>query len=208
RTTPPPPPPAAPPAAPGQPARPVAGDATGWSMEERLYNQVWGMFEDYARTTAAYRSAVDFADTRMERELDEALADPRSRMSGQADSAREAARAKHTQLVDQAREVLDRDLAQLIAESDIVEPALPPSYAGWGSPVWHAYRVPEELPMALRLGDLRLPENELLRIPMLVRLPLERGLWIDSGAACRCLARSCRSHSLCCRAAASAWRCC
>ena len=151
-------------------------------MEERLYNQVWGMFEDYARTTAAYRSAVDFADTRMERELDEALADPRSRMSGQADSAREAARAKHTQLVDQAREVLDRDLAQLVAESDVVEPALPPSYAGWDSPVWHAYRVPDELPMALRLGDLRLPESELLRIPMLVRLPLERGLWIDSGA--------------------------
>ncbi|WP_416967294.1 TerD family protein [Streptomyces sp. 4F14] len=183
RTTPPPPPPAAPPASPGQPARPVAGDATGWSMEERLYNQVWGMFEDYARTTAAYRSAVDFADTRMERELDEALADPRARMGGQADAAREAARAKHTQLMDQAREVLDRDLAQLVAESDVVEPALPPSYAGWDNPVWHAYRVPEELPMALRLGDLRLPESERLRIPMLVRLPLERGLWIDSGAS-------------------------
>ncbi|MFM9611340.1 export associated protein [Streptomyces sp. V2] len=182
RTTPPPPPPAAPPASPGQPARPVAGDATGWSMEERLYNQVWGMFEDYARTTAAYRSAVDFADARMERELDEALADPRARMGGQADAAREAARAKHTQLMDQAREALDRDLAQLVAESEVVEPALPPSYAAWDNPVWHAYRVPEEPPMALRLGDLRLPESERLRIPMLVRLPLERGLWIDSGA--------------------------
>ncbi|QNP73343.1 TerD family protein [Streptomyces roseirectus] len=182
RTTPPPPPPTAPPAAPGQPARPVAGDATGWSMEERLYNQVWGMFEDLARTTAAYRSAVDFADTRMERELDQALADPRTRISGQADRAREAARAKHTQLVDQAREALDRDLAQLAAESDVVEPALPAAYAGWDNPVWHAYRVPEEPPMAVRLGDVRLPESDRLRIPMLVRLPLERGLWIDSGA--------------------------
>ena len=36
--------------------------------------------------------------------------------------------------------------------------------------------------MALRLGDLHLPESADLRIPMLVRLPLERGLWIDSGA--------------------------
>lgn len=35
--------------------------------------------------------------------------------------------------------------------------------------------------MALRVGDLRLPERPELRIPMLVRLPLERGLWIDSG---------------------------
>ncbi|MFD7201684.1 TerD family protein [Streptomyces sp. NPDC059893] len=175
--------PTAAPAEPGQPAVPVAGDATGWSMDERLYNQVWGMFEDLARCVAAYRSAVDFADSRMEQELDRALSDPRSRIGGQGDAAREAARAKHGQLVDRAREVLDRDLAQLAAESTVVEPALPPAYAGWDNPVWHAYRSPMEIPMALRLGDLQLPESRSvgLRIPMLVRLPLERGMWIDSG---------------------------
>ncbi|WP_432189122.1 TerD family protein [Streptomyces sp. Tue6028] len=178
---PPPPPPTAPPAEPGRPAQPVAGDATGWSMDERLYNQVWGMFEDLARTTAAYRSAVDFADSRMEKELDQVLSDPRSRIGGQGDAAREAARARHAQLVDQAREALDRDLAQLVAESEVVEPALPPAYARWDNPVWHGYRVPMEIPMALRLGDLSLPESERLSIPMLLRLPLERGLWIDSG---------------------------
>ncbi|CAM5676545.1 TerD family protein [Streptomyces purpurascens] len=177
----PPPPPTAPPAAPGQPAQPVAGDATGWSMEERLYNQVWGMFEDLARTTAAYRSAVDFAESRMDKELEQVLSDPRSRIGGQGDAAREAARARHAQLVDQAREALDRDIAQLTAEADVVEPALPPAYARWDNPVWHGYRVPMEIPMALRLGDLHLPEADRIRIPMLVRLPLERGLWIDSG---------------------------
>ncbi|MFI9561974.1 TerD family protein [Streptomyces rishiriensis] len=178
---PPPPPPSAPPAPPGQPARPVAGDATGWSMEERLYNQVWGMFEDLARTTAAYRSAVDFADARMEKELDQVLSDPRSRIGGQGDVAREAAQSKRMQLVDQAREALERDLVQLGAEADVVEPALPAAFARWDNPVWHAYRAPMEMPMALRLGDLCLPESDPLRIPMLVRLPLERGLWIDSG---------------------------
>lgn len=178
---PPPPPLTAPPAQPGQPAQPVAGDATGWSMEERLYNQVWGMFEDLARTTAAYRSAVDFAESRMEKELDQVLSDPRSRIGGQGDAAREAAQAKHSQLVNQARATLDRDLAQLSAESQVVEPALPPAYARWDNPVWHGYRVPMEIPMALRLGELHLPESAELRIPMLVRLPLERGLWIDSG---------------------------
>ncbi|MET9506254.1 TerD family protein [Streptomyces sp. NPDC006622] len=181
RNTAPPPPPPAPPAEPGRPAQPVAGDATGWSMEERLYNQVWGMFEDLARSTAAYRSAVDFADTRMGRELDEVLSDPRSRIGGQGDAAREAAHAKHAQLVDQARQVLDRDLAQLAAEADVVEPALPPAFARWDNPAWHAYRVPMEMPMALRLGDLHLPESDRLRVPMLIRLPLERGLWVDSG---------------------------
>ncbi|MEV0742016.1 TerD family protein [Streptomyces sp. NPDC050549] len=178
---PPSPAPTAPPAPPGQAAQPVAGDATGWSMEERLYNQVWGMFEDLARTMAAYRSAVDFADSRMEKELDQALSDPRSRIGGQGDAAREAAQAKHAQLVDQARAALDRDLAQLAAESDVVEPALPLAFAGWDNPVWHGYRVPMEIPMALRLGALHLPESPDLRIPMLVRLPLERGMWIDSG---------------------------
>ncbi|WP_406363792.1 TerD family protein [Streptomyces sp. NBC_01579] len=180
-TAPPPPPPTAPPAEPGRPAQPVAGDATGWSMEERLYNQVWGMFEDLARTTAAYRSAVDFAESRMDQELDRALSDPRNRIGGAGDRAREEARAKRDQLTDRAREALDRDLAQLAAESAVVEPALPAAFAGWDNPVWHAYRVPMEIPMALRIGDLHLPENPDLRIPLLVRLPLERGIWVDSG---------------------------
>ncbi|MFF0285757.1 TerD family protein [Streptomyces sp. NPDC005262] len=180
-TAPPPPPPTAPPAEPGRPAQPVAGDATGWSMEERLYNQVWGMFEDLARTTAAYRSAVDFAESRMDQELDRALSDPRNRIGGAGDRARQEARAKRDQLTDRAREALDRDLAQLAAESAVVEPALPAAFAAWDNPVWHAYRVPMEIPMALRIGDLHLPENPGLHIPLLVRLPLERGIWVDSG---------------------------
>ncbi|MFG2623510.1 TerD family protein [Streptomyces sp. NPDC048473] len=180
-SAPPPPPPTAPPAEPGRPAEPVAGDATGWSMEERLYNQIWGMFEDLARTTAAYRSAVDFAESRMDQELDRTLSDPRNRIGGAGDRAREQARAKRDELTARAREVLDRDLAQLAAESAVVEPALPAAYAGWDNPVWHAYRVPMEIPMALRIGDLHLPESPDLRIPLLVRLPLERGIWVDSG---------------------------
>ncbi|WP_406248201.1 TerD family protein [Streptomyces anulatus] len=178
---PPSPPPTAPPAQPGQAARPVAGDATGWSMDERLYNQIWGMFEDLARAVAAYRSAVDFAESRMDQELDRALSDPRNRIGGAGDRAREAARAKRDELTSRAREALDRDLAQLAAEAAVVEPALPAAYAGWGNPVWHAHRVPMEIPMALRIGDLHLPERTDLRVPLLVRLPLERGIWVDSG---------------------------
>ncbi|MFF9014215.1 TerD family protein [Streptomyces sp. NPDC014870] len=163
------------------PPVPVAGDASGWSMDERLYNQVWGMFEDLARTTAAYRSACEFAESRLDKELDGLLSDPRSRIGGAGDAARAAARAKHDELTARAQEALDRDLDQLAAESEVVEPALPAAYARWDNPVWHAYRVPMEAPMAVRLGDLHLPERTELRIPMLVRLPLERGLWVDMG---------------------------
>jgi hypothetical protein len=149
-------------------------------MEERLYNQVWGMFEDLARCVAAYRSAEDFAQSRYDQELDRLLADPRTRGGPAADAARDQAEIKQIALVDQARAVLDRDLAQLTAESEVVEPALPPAFAGWESPVWHAYRVPDEPPMAVRLGTLCLPEAPDLRIPLLSRLPLERPLWVDS----------------------------
>ncbi|TDC22908.1 export associated protein [Streptomyces sp. 8K308] len=173
--------PAATGSSPGRPDQPVAGDAAGHTMEERLYNQVWGMFEDLARTTAAYRSAVDFADSRMERELDQVLSDPSTRVGPAADAARVQARAKHGQLVDQARAAFERDVAQLVAESEVVEPALPLAFARWDNPVWQAYQVPGETPMALRLGDLSLPERADLRIPMLVRLPLQRGLWVDAG---------------------------
>ncbi|WP_435603195.1 TerD family protein [Streptomyces sp. bgisy130] len=169
------------PTAPDGSPQPVAGDAAGWSMDERLYNQVWGMFEDLARSVAAYRSAADFAETRLEQELDRALADPRNRLGTAGDAARATARDKHATLVTQARAALDRDLAQLTAESEVVEPALPPAFARWDNPVWQGYHAPLERPMALRLGDVHLPEVLDLRIPMLVRLPLERGLWIDSG---------------------------
>ncbi|MFI8100009.1 TerD family protein [Streptomyces sp. NPDC086023] len=181
RTTPPPPVPRAPEPAEGEAPRPVAGDATGWTLEERLYNQVWGMFEDLARAVAAYRNAVEFADSRLERELDQTLTDPRARLGGAADSARDTAQARREELVAQARAVLDRDLAQLVAESQVVEPALPPAFARWDAPQWQGAEQPDECPMALRLGDLHLPESPELRIPMLVRLPLERGLWIDCG---------------------------
>lgn len=151
-------------------------------MGERLYNQVWGMFEDLARSTAALRSAADFAAARLDRELDEALADPRARIGGAGDTARQAAQAKHDELMGRARAAHDRDLAQLTAEAEVVEPALPPAYARWDSPVWLGHRMPAEPPQAVRLGDLHLPESPSLRIPMLVRLPLDRGLWVDSGA--------------------------
>ncbi|MEU2391609.1 TerD family protein [Streptomyces sp. NPDC007369] len=181
RTTgePPEPAPAAAPGRPGEPPAPFAGDASGWSMDERLYNQVWGMFEDLARTVAAYRSACDFADSRLDRELGQALSDPRDRTSGAP--AQAAARARREELAAQAKASLDRDLAQLAAEADVVEPALPAAFARWSNPVWQGHVLPEEAPMALRLGDLHLPERPGLRVPMLVRVPLERGLWIDNG---------------------------
>ncbi|MEU6170757.1 TerD family protein [Streptantibioticus parmotrematis] len=166
------------------PSQPVAGDAVGWTLEERLYNQVGGVFEDLTRRIAAYRGAVDFAQSRLDAELDALLADPADRTGAAHDAARERAQARRDALTDQARAALDHDLRGLTAESEVVEPALPPAMAGWESPAWHGYRVPsaaDATPLAVRLGDLHLPEVPELRVPMLLPLPLDEGLWIDTG---------------------------
>ncbi|MCD0483092.1 TerD family protein [Streptacidiphilus sp. ASG 303] len=175
--------PTPPPATAGPPV-PVAGDAPGLTMDERLYNQVWGVFEDAARSAAAYRSAADFADSRQEAELEALLADPAARFGPAAESARREIRARRDDLERRAREVLERDSAQLLAEMRAVEAAMPAPMARWDAPVWADWRAPrEEPPYAVRLGDLHLPDHPGLRVPMLVRMPLPRGLWVDAGAS-------------------------
>ena len=93
---------------------------------------------------AAYRSAVDFAESRMDQELDQALSDPRSRIGGAGrrrprGGPRQARRSWSTR----PAQALDRDLAQLTAEAEVVEPALPPAFARWDNPVWHALPRPD-----------------------------------------------------------------
>ncbi|MDI2126277.1 TerD family protein [Yinghuangia seranimata] len=149
---------------------------------ERLYEQVWGIFEDAARSAASYRSSVEYADNRLDNELADVLGDPAARTSQAGLAAQDAARAKHRDLVERARAGLDKDAAQLSAEVAQLEPQLPPELARWDSPAWAAWSAPEDVALAVRLGDLHLPENPQLRIPMVLRLPMERGLWIDSGA--------------------------
>ncbi|WP_377268941.1 TerD family protein [Peterkaempfera sp. SMS 1(5)a] len=167
--------------APVGPPAPVAGDAPGRTLDERLYNQVWGIFEDAARSTSAYRSAVEFADSRQEAELEALLADPAARFGPAAEAARSEIRTRRDDLERRAREVLERDGGQLLAEALVVEEAMPAPMARWESAAWADWRPAPEAPHAVRLGELHLPEHPQLRIPMLQRLPLARGLWVDSG---------------------------
>lgn len=150
---------------------------------ERLYEQVWGIFEDAARSAASYRSSVGYADNRLDQDLADVLNDPAARTSPAGLAQQDAARAKHRELIERARAGLDRDSEQLASEVAQLEPKLPPEMARWDSPAWATWRAPEDTALAMRLGDLHLPENPQLRIPMVLRLPMERGLWIDSGAS-------------------------
>ncbi|WP_344586229.1 hypothetical protein, partial [Kitasatospora paracochleata] len=174
--------PTSPTSAPSSVPPPIAGDAAGATMDERLYNQVWGIFEDAARSAAAYRSAVEYADHRQDQEIEALLADPRMRFGPDAELGRLQARTRRDELEGRARAVLDRDAEQLREELQVVERAMPAAMAAWGSAAWTAWQPVAERPFALRLGDLHLPENPDIRVPMLTRFPLHRGLWVDTGS--------------------------
>ena len=181
---------------PGQEAPP-----TGPDPQERFYDQIWGVFEDAARSRAAYHSAQDFAEQRLARELSEIVADPARRNTAQAVVEQDQAHHRFSQLLARAQADHQRDCGQLRGELDGLAGALPPPMAAWNDPAWHQWRPPTRPATAIRVGELRptLPHNSVpegfpapdslsadlaladLRIPFVLHLPLTRPLWIDSG---------------------------
>ncbi len=176
--------PASPAAAPcrTRPVRPaVAGDATGWSMEERLYNQVWGMFEDLARTTGRLPQRRRLRRIPHGKEPTRCCPIP---AAGSADRVTPPARA-----------ALHRGTASWPGSQPGrswtgTSPSSSPRPRSSSPPCRRpcAGTTPSGTPTASpwdpdgpAAGDLHSPEADRIRVPMLIRLPLERGLWIDSG---------------------------
>ncbi|MEV8512050.1 TerD family protein [Dactylosporangium sp. NPDC051484] len=161
--------------APAVPAPPVGG-----VPQERLCEQVRGVFEDAARSAYALRSAIGYAAQRRDDEISELLADPRFRNSPETASARAEADRRHDELVSRAESDHRRDVAQLVSELRGLAVTLPAPMAGWDSPAWRGRLPPPTTAAAIRVGELHVPEAPQLRIPLLFRLPLTRALWIDS----------------------------
>ncbi|MEU0562120.1 TerD family protein [Dactylosporangium sp. NPDC006015] len=176
---------AAPAAASQQPLPEVGGP-----LEERLYQQVWSIFQDAARSTSALRSAVGYAEQRRDNEVGELLNDPRLRNSPQTAAARAEADRRHDELVRRAETDRRRDVEQLVTELRSLAGTLPAPMAAWDSPRWRDWRLPETMTAGIRVGDVHVPESPELRIPLLFRLPLMRALWIDSTGADRAAAQA------------------
>ena len=166
-----------PPAARGRPrahrARRSPGTPPGWTMEERLYNQVWGMFEDLARTVAAYRSAVDFAESRLRAGAGPAAGRPahpgRPGRRGRPRAGAGASRSRWSTRPGRCSTATSR---QLTAEAEVVEPALPPAVRRLGEPgVARATGCPPGRRSRCGWASLHLPEAPELRIPLLVPAP-------------------------------------
>jgi stress response protein SCP2 len=173
----------------GQPVgQPVTASGTlpalpppGGTDAERLYGQVWSIFEDAARSVAAFRSATGYAAKRRNDELSALLADPATRNSPTTTAARAASETRHNDLVSRATADHRRDVDHLTAELRQLKGVLPAAMAPWDSPVWTNWVPPEEPSVGLRVGELHVGESPDLRVPMVFRLPLSTPLWIDSG---------------------------
>lgn len=177
---------AAPPPPPGAAAPLPPGTSDG----ERLLRQAAAIFEDAARSTAALRSSVGYADGRRDAALGEIVADPRLRGGAAHQQASAAAEREHADLVGQARARHDADLRQLAAELAEFDTRLPAAMAPWTSAGWRGWRPPASLAPAVRVGELHVEEAPWLSFPMLLALPLMRPLWVDTrtdpgGAAVR-----------------------
>ncbi len=159
----------------------VAGavaDPPGTTGPERQLRRLAGIFEDAARSAAAYRAAVTFAEQRRIRETEVNFADPRLRES--AHPARQLADERYNDLIIRATTDHRRDVDQLAGELRDLTPSLPAALAPWDAPVWRS--VPFGRSVGVRAGDLHLPEAPDLRIPLILSLPLRRPVWVYESA--------------------------
>ncbi len=144
-----------------------------------VLRRVRGIWEDAARSTAAYVSACTFAEDRREREVAATLADPARRTDAAADADRTAAHARHDELVARAEGEHERDMAQLVAEVAALEQALPAPVAAWTAPAWGGWSGPVRSVGVLRLGSVHADLAPQLVLPLVTALPLAVPLWVD-----------------------------
>jgi stress response protein SCP2 len=170
-------------ASPSAPAPPQPPPPPGTSPQERLVRQSAGVLEDASRSTASLRSTLSYAADRLERRLEELVADPTTRVGPQGDAARSRAQAEHDAMVAEARRHHQRDVDHLVRELDGLEHSLPAPMARWDSPAWTAWQPAREHAVAVRIGTLGVDDAPTLQVPMLVGLPLRTPVWVDTATA-------------------------
>jgi stress response protein SCP2 len=160
-------PPGAPPRP--EPAGPAAGPAAAApaassSRDLPYTDRVWLVWEDACRALAGYRSSAEHA-----------LIVRDGEHTGRTPAGR------HQEILTAARRRLDADVTQLGAELDRYAPTVPAELAPWESPSWLTWRPTGRLVDGLLVGHLSPPEAPTLRVPLILRLPLFRALWISHG---------------------------
>jgi hypothetical protein len=160
--------------------RPAPAEAPSLDGASPSFEWLWRIFEDSSRSAAAYLSAFEYAQHRLDDELSAAVADPATRTGPGAEKARAQAHRRCEELQSAAEARHRDDSARLTEELHMVDAVLPASLASWDSPAWDTAPAPSD---GIRLGELSSPERGPLRVPFCIPLPMSRPLWIDGDDA-------------------------
>ncbi|MEO3787111.1 TerD family protein [Actinocorallia sp. B10E7] len=153
---------AVPPQAPPPPAEtPGRGPDAG---RVPFTDRAWLVWEDASRSLAAYRASMDHALVIREDEIGGRAAPGRSQ-----------------QLMQAATERLTTDMTQLAGELAAHEGVAGAELSSFDSPAWLTWEPGEELGEGLLLGHLNAEEITTLRIPLVLRMPWRRMVWINRG---------------------------
>lgn len=154
------------PAEPAPPAEPGPQPAAGPSRPEVGYvERCWLVWEDASRSLAAYRAATEHALRLRDDEL-----------AGRAPAGR------HQELMAAAADRLSADAAQLAGELAGVEPHVGAEVASFAAATWLTWQPRSDVAEGILLGTLTAAELPGLRIPLVLRMPWRRGVWISRGA--------------------------
>ncbi|HEX2317135.1 MAG TPA: stress protein, partial [Thermomonospora sp.] len=143
---------------PGQPG-PGGGSEVGY------VERCWLVWEDASRSLAAFRASTEHALNIRNDEV-----------------AGRAPRGRHQELMAAATERLNGDATQLIGELSAVEAQVTAEVAPFDGPAWLTWQPREDVADGVLLGGLSVEELPGLRIPLVLRVPWRRGVWISRGA--------------------------
>ncbi|MFG1852615.1 TerD family protein [Actinomadura geliboluensis] len=151
-----------PPSAAGPP--PVPPPAPPPDSEVDYLERCWLVWEDASRSLAAFRAATEHALTVRNEEI-----------------AGRRPRGRFDELMATADQRLRADAAQLRDELARVEPHVEAEVAPFDAPSWLTWRPRTDLAGGVLLGRLSTAELPDLRIPLVLRLPWRRAVWISQG---------------------------
>jgi hypothetical protein len=134
------------------------------SSEVGYLERCWLVWEDASRSLAAFRAATEHALTLRNEEI--AGRQPQGRFQ---------------QLMEEADRRLRADAGQLRDELARVEPQVTPEMAPFDAPSWLTWRPGTDLAEGVLLGRLSTAELPGLQIPLVLRLPWRRAVWISQG---------------------------
>ncbi|WP_246053336.1 TerD family protein [Actinocorallia herbida] len=129
-------------------------------------DRVWMVWEDASRSLDSYRGSLEHALGVRDQEV-----------TGQAP------RGRAQELMDAGMERLTADMAQLATELAVHEGVVGAEVSPFAGPSWLTWQPSDQVGQGLLLGHLDADEVSTLRIPLILRVPFGRPVWIDRGTA-------------------------